>query len=102
MHWFWLTLSLITYGIGEYGSKQWANKPSWSWIGLLIPSYLAGMVFWLLAMKAKNSLLVLGLVWAVAGTLITVGVALWCGERPTILQVVGTVFCFIGIILLTS
>lgn len=99
----WLVLSAIFFAICEFLSKKYALSPKTSTlIYILIINSLAVLV-WLPAIMQKNQLSIVGVMWSVMSLLATflIGILLF-KEKLNLTGVVGIIFAFISIILLSQ
>lgn len=74
MMFLWLTLSVLSFGIGEYLSKRWSLAPSWKLAVSLVIPYILGVLLWLPALRAGKSLAITGTTWTIMSTAVTVGI----------------------------
>jgi small multidrug resistance pump len=100
---FWLVASAIFFAVGEFLSKKFALSPKASYVIFILLAYCVGTLFWLPAILQKNQLSVVGTMWSVMGLLATIliGVLVF-REKLSIVGVLGIIFAFISIILLSS
>jgi len=99
--WLWLILSVSCYGVGEYFSKEIAVEFSWRTLSFLLLGYLGSTIFWIPAMIQKNSLIILGVIWTLLVSIITISIGIYTGEVITPVQWVGVALAVIGAILLS-
>ena len=100
---FWLVASAIFFAVGEFLSKKFALSPKVSYVVFILLAYCVGTLFWLPAIMQKNQLSVVGTIWSVMGLLATIliGVLVF-REKLSMTGILGIVFAFISIILLSS
>lgn len=99
---FWLFLSIICFGFGEYFSKIFTTNPTVKIACLVVFSYACGSLSWLPAIYKVKLLAVVGTVWTVLSLLMTLFVGLVMFHEPiTTTQIIGIVFGLISVILLT-
>ena len=98
----WLIFSLISYSFGEAFSKMFANNHNlWMAFAALL-CYTVNAAFWLPALCQMNQLAVLGSIWAVSYTILSVLIGIFFfSEVLTICQTIGIVLGLMAIILLT-
>ena len=100
--WVWLFISAIFFAGGEYLSKHFALAPSINMASLVVVIYSLGVLAWLPAIFQKNQLAITGTIWLLLGLAATVSIGLFVfGERLSILQIIGLVFAFISVALLS-
>lgn len=100
---FWLTLSVLVFGVGEYLSKRWTMEPTfWSAAAIIIP-YMAATWLWLPALKAGKNLSTTGVAWSVMSSLVTVCLGIFFfKEKLSITNYVGLVMAILSLILIQS
>ena len=99
-YFWWLMLSLPFYGIGEYTSKLFAQTHMWYYVVIGILGYALGCLCWFPALMLRNELLVLDTIWKALAAGVTALLALLIfHERPSVVQYIGIVLVFIGILL---
>ena len=98
----WLILSAVFFAGGEFLSKKFALKPSVILVVCILLVYSVGILFWLPAILQKNQLSVVGTLWSVLSLLITIlmGVIVF-GEKISFTGIIGIIFAFVSIILLS-
>lgn len=98
----WLILSASSFAVGEFLSKKFALNPKFSYVFFILIAYCIGTLFWLPAILQKNQLSIVGTMWSVLGLLATVliGVLIF-SEKLSLVGIIGIVFAFISIILLS-
>ena len=99
---FWLILSALFFAVGEFLSKKFAINPRWLYVVYILAVYCLGTLAWLPAILQKNSLSIVGTIWSVLSLLATISIGvLIFGEKINILGIIGIIFAFISIILLS-
>ncbi|MEI6864343.1 MAG: hypothetical protein WCK46_03230 [Candidatus Adlerbacteria bacterium] len=98
----WLVLSALAFAGGEFFSKKFALAPGFGYVVLILGMYALGTLLWLPAILQKNQLSLVGALWSVLSLLATVliGVILF-GEKLSLLGVIGIVFAFVSVFLLS-
>lgn len=99
----WLLLSALFFAIGEFLSKKFALQPKLFYVILMLITYSLGVLAWLPAILQKNQLSVVGTIWSVLSliTTILIGVIIF-SEKLNLTSIVGIIFAFIAIILLSN
>jgi len=99
----WLVLSALFFAVGEFFSKKFALNPSIINVMYILSAYILGTLAWLPAILQKNQLSVVGVIWSVMSLLATVSIGvLIFNEKLDIAGIVGIIFAFIAIILLSN
>lgn len=70
----WLSMSALCIAGGDFLSKSWANTPTLRGAFLTAFVYSMSSFFWLPALYWKNELALLGTLWGVVVSLLTVGI----------------------------
>jgi len=97
----WLLLSAILFGCGEYLSKKWALEPSLKGGIAVILVDAVGVTLWLPALLNRNQLSIVGVMWALLGTVVTLSIGLFIfKETLNWVQWIGIVFAFAALALL--
>jgi multidrug transporter EmrE-like cation transporter len=98
----WLILSALFFAAGEFLSKKFALNPNLILVIIIILVYSVGVLFWLPAILQKNQLSIVGTMWSVLSLLTTIliGVLIF-NEELSIIGIIGVIFAFISIILLS-
>lgn len=99
----WLLLSAVFFAIGEFLSKKFALNPKIIFVILIVIVDALSILAWLPAILQKNQLSIVGTLWSVLSLLTTIliGVIIFSEElNPT--SIVGIIFAFIAIILLSK
>ena len=98
----WLVLSAICFAIGEFLSKKFALHPTLMLVIVILLVYSLGVLLWLPAIFQRNSLSTVGTIWSVMSLLATIliGILIF-NEKLSWTGIVGIVFAFIAIILLS-
>lgn len=98
----WLVVSGIFFAAGEFLSKKFALEPSWLYLGVTLFAYLVSILMWFPALIQKNQLSTTGVLWSVISLLMTVliGIVVF-GEKPGLAGIIGIVFAFIAVFLLS-
>jgi multidrug transporter EmrE-like cation transporter len=97
-----VVIAMTFYGFGEYFSKLFANIGGSKFALLALLFYILTSICFLPALKKLNSLSILGTIWNVGYMIITLGIGILIfHETLTILQIIGIIFGFIAIILLS-
>ncbi|MDO8468891.1 MAG: hypothetical protein Q7S29_04000 [Candidatus Peribacter sp.] len=97
----WLLLSAVLFGCGEYLSKRWASAPSFKLGAAVVLVDAIGVILWLPALYNRNQLSIVGVLWALLGTVVTVSIGLFIfKESLTWVQWVGIVCAFVALALL--
>ena len=100
---FWLVASALFFAVGEFWSKKFALEPKIYYVVFILLAYCVGTLFWLPAIMQKNQLSIVGTIWSVMSLLATVSIGvLIFKEKLSLIGVLGIVFAFISIILLSS
>lgn len=99
----WLILSAIFFAVCEFLSKKFAIQPKWSIFWIIIIVNTLAILVWLPAIMQKNQLSIVGVMWSVMSLLATflIGIVVF-SEKITLLGIVGIIFAFISIILLSN
>lgn len=99
----WLLLSALCLAVGEVCSKLWANgPPSWKLMLAATAAYLLGSLAWFPALRGKNHLCTVGVLWSIGGLIVTVLVGgLLFGEPITRRQLAGIVVAGAAVALLS-
>ena len=99
---YWLLLSAIFFTLGEYISKKFALNPKTSLIVYFLIIDCISSAAWLPAILQRNQLSIVGTMWSVISLMMTVliGVLVF-SEKLSITGIIGIIFSFIGIILLS-
>jgi multidrug transporter EmrE-like cation transporter len=99
---FWLFLSIICFGFGEYFSKIFTTTPTVKIACFVVFSYALGSLSWLPAIYKVKLLAVVGTVWTILSLLMTLFIGLVIFHEPiTTFQIVGIAFGLVSVILLT-
>jgi len=97
----WLLFSAMLFGCGEYLSKRWASAPSWKLGAAVVFVDAIGVILWLPALLNRNQLSIVGVLWALLGTVVTLSIGLFIfKESLTWVQWIGIVCAFIALALL--
>lgn len=98
----WLILSALFFAAGEFLSKKFALNPNFTLVVIIIITYSIGVLLWLPAILQKNQLSIVGVMWSMLSLLSTIliGVLIF-GEKLSIIGIIGIIFAFISIILLS-
>lgn len=97
----WLLLSALLFGCGEYLSKRWATVPSWKLGAAVVAVDAIGVILWLPALYNRNQLSIVGVLWALLGTVVTLCIGLFVfKESLTWVQWIGIVCAFTALALL--
>jgi multidrug transporter EmrE-like cation transporter len=97
----WLLVSALFFGIGEYLSKVWAQKPSLVLSFWAVLVYVLGAVTWLPVLFHKNELSTMGTLWLLLGLLATVSIGILVfHESLNYYQIAGVVLAVIAVILI--
>lgn len=98
----WLVISSICYAIGGYFSKKYALSQDTFLLICLLIAYNIGSITWIPAICQKSDLALVGTLWAVLSSLITiiVGIVIF-QESITLLNGIGIFFAIISIIFLS-
>ena len=98
----WLIFSAIFFAIGEFLSKKFALNPNITLVIIIIIVYSISVLLWLPAILQKNQLSIVGTMWSIMSLLITVliGVLIF-KEKIDLTSLIGIIFAFIAIILLS-
>jgi len=98
----WIILSVFFFAIGEYLSKKWALHPSIGLIISIVVMYALGTLAWLPAIYKEKTLSIIGVIWMLLSLVATLFVGIFVfGEKLTLVHVIGIVFAFISVILLS-
>lgn len=98
----WLAVSGVFFAMGEFMSKKFALEPGWTYLAVTLIAYTVSVLLWFPALIQKNQLSTTGVLWSVISLLMTVFIGLFLfGERPSFVGVVGIVFAFIAVYLLS-
>lgn len=98
----WLVLSAICFAGGEYLSKSYVLYPRAISLIALGTMYLAGVLFWLPALRQKPDLAVTGTLWSVITLLMTVAIGvLVFGESLSGYQILGITLAVGAVIFLS-
>jgi len=98
----WLILSAIFFAIGEFLSKKFALNPNLTLVIIILIVYSVGVLLWLPAILQKNQLSIVGTMWSVLSLLTTILIGtLIFRENLSIIGIIGIIFAFISIILLS-
>ncbi len=93
-------VSLIFYTAGEYTSKLWSLKPSWSLFITTLIAYSTGASLWLPALREHGQLSALSAVWSCLSISICVGLGVFVfGEQLSPRQIAGLVLALLATIL---
>lgn len=97
----WLLLSAVLFGCGEYLSKRWASAPSWKLGAAVVFVDAIGVILWLPALMNRNQLSIVGVLWALLGTVVTLSIGLFIfKESLTWVQWIGIICAFVALVLL--
>lgn len=101
--WHFIAIAMVFYALGEYFSKLYADNPR-TWCAVLsVLSYTATAVLWLPALSRHNHLAVLGTVWTMTATVVTLLVAfLLFHERVNSYQAIGVAVGLVAIYLMSK
>lgn len=92
--------SLVFYAGGEYYSKVWSLRPSWSVAMLVTLLYAIGAVLWLPALREHGQLSALSAVWSCLSIVICVIIGVWCfGEELNVRQMIGLFLALVASVL---
>ena len=101
MIFFWLTLSVLFFGAGEYYSKVWSLNPSMHQTFWVLIPYLLGSFCWLPALLLGQNLTRIGTAWSVLSTIMTLVLGLVVfEEKINAWNGVGIGFALVALILL--
>jgi len=95
--------SMVFYVANEVVSKMWGNRPTPVLFvsSLLITVFTNG--FWLAIMAKRNQLVLMGSIWLVLSTVLTVFIGIVCfHERLTAVQWAGVGTMLVGLCLLST
>ena len=96
----WLIISIPLYSVGEYCSKMFGTTHRWEYVFVGTLGYAIGSLCWFPAIFLRNELLVVDTMWKTLAAIATATLALFVfHERPTIVQCVGVVIVFIGMLM---
>lgn len=100
--WHWILFAMVFYTIGEYYAKKFGNTSDIRFAVVAWVGYAINAMFFFPAISKYNSLSILGTLWNVFYVIITlfIGIVVF-KETLAATQVVGLVFAFIAIILLS-
>lgn len=97
----WLLLSASFFAVGEYLSKRWALAPSWQMTAAVIAVDVFATTLWLPALFHRNQLAIVGLMWLLLGTILTLSIGLFVfKEVLTWTQWAGMGFALVALVLL--
>ncbi len=95
-------MSLLGYGFGEYISKRWVLGGGPQLVVLLVAIYAVSGLMWLPALKQKNSLILLGILWLVGAMVINIMLGFFVfHEHIRLIHWVGVAFAFVACLLLS-
>ena len=93
---------MITYGVGEYYSKKYANTSDYRYAVTAMIGYIITAYSFIPAITRMNALTILGTIWNIGYMLITLFLGLVIfKEVISPLQTLGLIFGIISIILLS-
>jgi multidrug transporter EmrE-like cation transporter len=98
---FWLILSGLLVGSGDFLSKKWSlgQGTAWAW-GSVICYTLSG-ASWLPALRIGQSLCLTGILWILGSSLIVAALGIGYFREPvTMRQVLGLVCSMVAIVLM--
>ena len=98
----WLVVSALFFAAGEFFSKKFALKPSFSVVIFILMAYILGTLAWLPAILQKNRLSITGTIWSIMSLLATVliGVLIF-KEKLSLIGIIGIMLAVIAISLLS-
>jgi multidrug transporter EmrE-like cation transporter len=98
----WLLLSICFFSMGEWSSKKYILDHNIKWLGVNFIGYIGSVIPWLVALSKYNHVSVVGLIWSLLSVVSTLVVGFVIFHEPiTTLKVVGMVFAFIAIVLMS-
>ena len=101
--WLIILIAMVAYGAGEYTSKLYGAHPSFRLGAYSMLAYMVSCLMFLVGMQRFNSLSVLGMVWTVLYSAITLSIAVLCFHEPlSVRQWIGIGFGLISIVMLSS
>lgn len=89
--------SLLSYSLGEYWSKRWANEPCLFHTLMTVGSYAIAQIGWLPALRLHGSLSALTVAWSLAATVcgVLIGTLVF-GETLVTRQIFGMILAVIA------
>jgi multidrug transporter EmrE-like cation transporter len=102
MMYFWLILSGLLVGLGDFLSKKWSlgEGTVWAWVSVIC--YALSGASWLPALRISQSLCLTGILWILGSSLVVVALGIGCFKEPiTIRQMVGIVCSVFAIVLMS-
>jgi multidrug transporter EmrE-like cation transporter len=98
----WLVISGIFFAASEFMSKEFVLAPSYFYLISILIVDIVSILAWLPALMQKNQLSITGALWSVISLLITVllGILIF-GERPNLVGIIGIIFAFVAVFLLS-
>ena len=99
----WIIASTLFYAYGEYFSKKYSNTHEFQYVIYAMIMYGCGTPLWLMAIKAKNHLVITSTTWTILALFFTytIGFIIF-KERISLINSIGLGFGIVGIILLNS
>jgi multidrug transporter EmrE-like cation transporter len=101
--WAFISASIFFYGVGEYFSELWVLHGRWQSIAFVLLADAVSVLFWLPALKSKNSLVLLGIFWLIGAMVMSVllGMVVF-GESIKTVHIIGIVLALVSGILLNQ
>jgi len=97
---FYILCGVALCVVGEFASKLWASKPNRWLYALCVVAYGVSVVPWLSALRLKNQLIVVFMLWAVLQACVAVVIGLLFQERLCTAQWIGVVLGAASVVLL--
>lgn len=93
-------ISLFFYAGGEYVTKVWSLKPSWSLAILAIVLYMIGVILWLPALRQHGQISALSTVWSCLSIVVCVAIGVFgFNEELTLRQITGIILALLATLL---
>jgi len=93
-------VSLFFYAGGEYFTKVWSLKPSWSLAVLATVLYTIGAILWLPALRQHGQISALSTVWSCLSIVVCVAIGVFgFSEELTMRQIIGIILALLATLL---
>lgn len=98
----YILLAMVFYGFGEYYAKIYANTDNFRFAFVAWVGYSLNALLFFPAIKAYNSLSILGTIWNLSYVIITICIGIFIfGEHLTNIQLLGIFFGIMSIVFLS-